>query len=135
MGLRQVSRTNSNTTTEIWSPRSKIQHPKPSVKFLVTLGGSTRDPFMPSKPHVPNYFPFRIHGLGTWIMSWMFLTFLASIYWNLNNLVSAPLLLEVQFWERWWNSIILWTSTDVIALGQLVVMFETIGQVSKYLCK
>ena len=135
MGLRQVSRTNSNAVTEIWSPRSKIQYPKPSVKFLVTLGGSAGDPFMPSKPHVPNYFPFRIHGLGTWIMSWMFLTFLASIYWNLNNLVSAPLLLEVQFWERWWNSIILWTSTDVIALGQLVVMFETIGQVSKYLCK
>ena len=46
-------------------PRSKIQHPKPSVKFLVTSGGSAGDPFMPSKSHVPNYFPFRIHGLGT----------------------------------------------------------------------
>ena len=65
MGLRQVSSTNSNTATEIWSPRSKIQHPKPSVKFVVTSGGSAGDPFMPSKPHVPNYFPFRIHGLGT----------------------------------------------------------------------
>ena len=65
MGLRQVSRTNSNFATEIWSPRSKIQHPKPSVKFLVISGGSAGDPFMPSKSHVPNYFPFRIHGLGT----------------------------------------------------------------------
>ena len=60
-----VSRVNLNAATEIWSPRSKIQHPKPSVKFLVTSGGSARDLFMPSKPHVPNYFPFRIHGLGT----------------------------------------------------------------------
>ena len=60
-----VSRVNPNAATEIWSPRSKIQHPKPSVKFLVTSGGSAGDPFMPSKPHVPNYFPFRIHELGT----------------------------------------------------------------------
>ena len=60
-----VSRVNHNVATEIWFLRSKIQHPKPSVKFLVTLGGSAGDPFMPSKPHVPNYFPFRIHGLGT----------------------------------------------------------------------
>ena len=60
-----VSRVNHNAATEIWSPRSKIQHPKPSVKFLVTLGGSVGDLFMPSKPHVPNYFPFRIHGLST----------------------------------------------------------------------
>ena len=135
MRLRQVSRTNSNTANEIWSPRSKIQQPKPSVKFLVTSGGSTGDPFMPSKPHVSNYFPFRIHKLGTWITSWMFLTFLASICWNLNNLVSAPLSLEVQFWGRKWNFIILWISTDVTTFGQLVVMFETIGQVSKYLCK
>ena len=50
-----VSRVNSNAATEIWSPRSKIQHPKPSVKFLVTSGGSARDPFVPSKPHVPNF--------------------------------------------------------------------------------
>ena len=50
-----VSRVNPNTATEIWSPRSKIQHPKPSVKFLVTLGGSAGDPFMPSKPYVPNF--------------------------------------------------------------------------------
>ena len=60
-----VSRVNPNAAIEIWSPRSKIQHPKPSVKFLVTSGGSAGDSFMPSKPHVPNYFPFRIHGLGT----------------------------------------------------------------------
>ena len=59
-----VSRVNPNTTIEIWSPRSKIQHPKPSVKFLVTSEGFAGDPFMPSKPHVPNFFPFRIHGLG-----------------------------------------------------------------------
>ena len=50
-----VSRVNPNTAIEIWSPRSKIQHPKPSVKFLVTLRGFTGDPFMPSKPHVPNF--------------------------------------------------------------------------------
>ena len=60
-----VSRVNLNATTEIWSLRSKIQHPKPSVKFLVTSEGFAGDPFMPSKLHVPNYFPFRIHGLGT----------------------------------------------------------------------
>ena len=60
-----VSRVNLNAATEIWSLKSKIQHPKPSVKFLVTLGGSAGNPFMPSKPHVPNFFPFRIHGLGT----------------------------------------------------------------------
>ena len=60
-----VSRVNPNATTEIWSPRSKIQYPKPSVKFLVTSEGSAGDSFMLSKPHVPNYFPFRIHGLGT----------------------------------------------------------------------
>ena len=60
-----VSRVNPNAATEIWFPRSKIQHPKPSVKFLVTSGGSAGDSFMLSKPHVPNYFPFRIHGLGT----------------------------------------------------------------------
>ena len=50
-----VSRVNPNAATEIWFPRSKIQHPKPSVKFLVTLGGSAGDPFMSSKPHVPNF--------------------------------------------------------------------------------
>ena len=50
-----VLRVNPNATTEIWSPRSKIQHPKPSVKFLVTSGGSAGDPFMPSKSHVPNF--------------------------------------------------------------------------------
>ena len=60
-----VLRVNPNAATEIWFSRSKIQHPKPSVKFLVTLGGSAGDPFMPSKPHVPKIFPFRIHGLGT----------------------------------------------------------------------
>ena len=50
-----VSRVNPNAATEIWFPRSKIQHPKPSVKFLVTSGGFVGDPFMPSKPHVPNF--------------------------------------------------------------------------------
>ena len=50
-----VSRVNPNVATDIWSPRNKIQHPKPSVKFLVTSGGSAGDPFMPSKPHVPNF--------------------------------------------------------------------------------
>ena len=50
-----VSRVNPNVATEIWSPRSKIQHPKSSVKFLVTSRGSARDPFVPSKPHVSNF--------------------------------------------------------------------------------
>ena len=59
-----VSRVNPNAVTEIWSPRSKIQHPKPSVKFLVTSGGSARDPFMHPNNMFP-IFPFRIHGLGT----------------------------------------------------------------------
>ena len=39
-----VLRVNPNSATEIWSPRSKIQHPKPSVKFLVTSGGSAGPP-------------------------------------------------------------------------------------------
>ena len=60
-----VSRVNPNTTTEIWSPRSKIQHPKPSVKFLVTSEGFAGDPFMPSKPHVPKFSPIGIHGPGS----------------------------------------------------------------------
>ena len=64
MGLRQVSRTNSNAATEIWSPRNKIQHPKSSVKFLVTAGGFAGDPFMPSKPHVPNFPPLGFMGLA-----------------------------------------------------------------------
>ena len=64
MGLRQVSRMNSNVATEIWSPRSKIQHPKPGVKFLVTLRGSVRDSFMPSKPHVPKFSPLGFMGLA-----------------------------------------------------------------------
>ena len=50
-----VSRVNPNAATEIWFPRRKIQHPKPSVKFLVTSGGSAGDPFMSSKSHVPNF--------------------------------------------------------------------------------
>ena len=50
-----VSSVNPNAATKIWSPRSKIQYPKPSVKFLVISGGSAGDPFIPSKPHVPNF--------------------------------------------------------------------------------
>ena len=64
MGLRQVSRTNSNAATEIWSLRSKIQHPKSSVKFLVIAGGFAGDPFMPSKPHVLNFPPLGFMGLA-----------------------------------------------------------------------
>ena len=65
-----------------------------------TSRGSTGGPFMPSKPHVPNFSPCRIHGLYTRITSWTFLTFIALICWSLNNLVSAPLPLEVQSWKR-----------------------------------
>ena len=50
-------------------------------------------------------------------MSWTFLTFIASIYWCLDNLVSAPLPLEMQPWGSWWSSIILYTSVDVTVLG------------------
>ena len=85
--------------------------------FKSTLEGSTGDPFMPSKPHVPNCFPFRIHGLGTWITSWTFLTFIVSICWSLGNLVSTPLSLEVQSWGRWCSSFILLTSVDMTTLG------------------
>ena len=63
MGLRQVSRTNFNAATEIWSPRSKIQHPKPSVKFLVTTKDFAGDSFIPSKPNVPNFSPLGFMGL------------------------------------------------------------------------
>ena len=59
-----VSRVNSNATTKNWSLRSKIQHPKSSVKFLVTAGGFAGDPFMPSKPHVPNFPPLGFMGLA-----------------------------------------------------------------------
>ena len=64
MGLRQVLRTNPSAATEIWILGSRIQHPKSSVKFLVTLGGSAGDPFMPSKPHVPNFPPLEFMGLA-----------------------------------------------------------------------
>ena len=50
-----VSRVNPNAATKIWSPRSKIQHPKLTVKFLVISRDSAGDPFMPSKPHIPNF--------------------------------------------------------------------------------
>ena len=36
---------------------------------------------------------------------------------SLDNLVSAPLPLEVQSWERWWNPFILLTLTDMTTLG------------------
>ena len=44
----------------------------------------------------------------------VFLTFIASICWNL---VSAPLSLEVQSLGRWWSHFILLTSADMTALG------------------
>ena len=72
---------------------------------------------MPSKPRVPNFFFFRIHGLGTWIMSWTFLTFIVSTCWSLDNLVLTPLPLEVQPWGRWRSPFILLTSVNMIALG------------------
>ena len=50
-------------------------------------------------------------------MSWMFLTFIASICWGLDNLVSTLLPLEVQSWGRWWSSIIFQTSADMTTLG------------------
>ena len=39
MGLRQVSRSNPSTITKIWTPKSRIQHPKPDVKVLVHFRG------------------------------------------------------------------------------------------------
>ena len=50
-------------------------------------------------------------------MFWSFLTFIASICWSLDNLVSAPLPLELQFWGRSWSLFILLTSADITALG------------------
>ena len=111
MGLRQVSRRNPNIATEIWSLRSKIQHPKPGVKSLATSRGSTGDLFMPSKSHVPNFSPLGFMSLAH---GWMILTFIASICWNL---VSTPLPLEVQSWGRWWSPFILLTSADMTTLG------------------
>ena len=52
-----VSRVNPNTATEIWSPRSKIQNPKPNVKFLVTTGGSAGDPFYALQTTCSQLFP------------------------------------------------------------------------------
>ena len=49
-------------------------------------------------------------------MSWTFLTFITSICWGLDNLVSTLLSLKVQSWGRWWSSIILQTSTDMTSL-------------------
>ena len=59
-----ISRVNHNVATEIWFLRSKIQHPKPSVKFLVTSKDFAGDSFMPSKPHVPNFSPLGFMGLA-----------------------------------------------------------------------
>ena len=50
-------------------------------------------------------------------MSWSFLTFIASICWSLDNLVSAPLPLEVQFWGKSWSLFILLTLADMTAFG------------------
>ena len=117
MGLKQVSRTNPNAATEIWSLGSRTQHPSQVSEFKPTSEGSARDPFMPYKPHIPNFSPFRIHELGTWITSWTLLTFITLICWSLDNLVSAPLPLEVQSWGIWWSPFILLTSANMTALG------------------
>ena len=51
---------------------------------------------MPSKPHVPNFRPLELMGLAHESHLERFLTFIISICWSLNNLVLAPLPLEVQ---------------------------------------
>ena len=59
-----VSRVNPNAATEIWSPRSKIQHPKPSVKFLVTSGIPLEIPLCPPNHMFPIISPLGFMGLA-----------------------------------------------------------------------
>ena len=41
-----------------------LNTPSQVSEFKSTLEGSARDPFMPSKPHVPNYLRGRLASLG-----------------------------------------------------------------------
>ena len=61
------------------------------------MGGSAGDSFMSSKSHVPNFPHLGFMGLVHESHFKHFKHFLTSICQSLNNLVSAPLPLEVQF--------------------------------------
>ena len=95
-------------------PKSKISTPQATCQALVYFRGFRWRSLYVVQTICSQIFPFRIHGLGTWITSWMFLTFIASICWNL---VSAPLSLEVQSWGRSWSFFILLTLANMTALG------------------
>ena len=98
MGLRQVSRTNPNATTKIQSFKKWDSTPLTRCQVLVYFRGFRWRSLYALQITCSQFFPFRIHGLGTWIMSWMFLIFIVLICWSLDNLVSASLPLEVQSW-------------------------------------
>ena len=92
-----VSRMNPNAANwDLVPPTSKILTPQARCQVLVYFRGFRWRSLYALQTTCSQIFPFRIHGLGTWIMSWSFLTFIASICWSLDNLVSAPLSLEVQ---------------------------------------
>ena len=71
---------------------------------------------MPSKPHVSKFSPLGFMGLVHESCLDHFLTFIASIYWSLDNLVLALLPLKVWSWGRSWSLFILLTSVDMTAL-------------------
>ena len=92
MGLRQVLRRNPSATTEIWTLGSRIQHPKPGAK--PTSESSAKDPFMPSKPHVPKFSPLGFMGLAHESITYIFsnkINYLVEDFMSLEVLVMASL--------------------------------------------
>ena len=65
--------------------------------------------------------PLEFMGLAYESRLKSFLTFIASICWNL---VSTHLSLEVQSWGRWWSPFILLTSVYMTAIGHCSCQVE-----------
>ena len=63
-------------------------------KFKSTLEGFTGNPFMPSKPHVPKFFPLGFMGLVHELITYIFsnkINYLVEDFMSLNVLVMASL--------------------------------------------
>ena len=75
----------------VWDTKPDL----PTSSSKPTLEGFARGSLMSFKLHVPNFPPLGLIGLAHEPRLERFLTFITSICWSLNNLVSAPLPLEV----------------------------------------
>ena len=63
-------------------------------KFKSTLEGSTRDPFMPFKPHIPKFSPLGFMGLVYEPITYIFsnkINYMVEDFMSLNVLVVASL--------------------------------------------